>query len=257
MRREFHIVGLVLVVGAVAGSWSLLTHQTTHGTAASVPQALSIDTQEAIPGTELLARIEISNIKGAGDTERALPADLHPFPELPRSRRGMSLEDDPFGASSVAEQKWLDRNGYPNQEQWAVYSRTSDTLLSKAAETGDRIARTILDLRRLESGDLSAQEDLLAAAVGGSGFALDMYASFMAGSRSGNEKTAYIISRVAEMRGDHRQVVSREFVRVRPTQQQRLEWGMEANALFNNLNKLHSKVYGDSKSWIDSRPVGK
>lgn len=181
-----------------------------------------------------------------------------PFPALPATRSGLPLEGDPFGPASVEEQRWLDRNGYPTAERWFAYSTASEAVLEQAVSAGDEAARVILGIRRLEKGDPGARDDLLAAAVGGSGFALDAYASFLAGSGSqGDPAAAYVLSRVAEMRGDHRQAVFREFfLKKQPTQQQRLDWGAEALALYSSMHSLHKELYGESSSWTDPRPVG-
>lgn len=194
--------------------------------------------------------------KVRGTTDEAGAPD--PFPALPKTRAGLPFEGDPFGPTSVEEQRWLDRNGYPNAERWSAYSRASESVLNQAASAGDDAARVMLGIRRLEKGDLEARDDLLASAVEGSGFALDAYASFLAGSASqGDPAAAYVLSRVAEMRGDHRQAVFREFfLKKQPTQQQRLEWGVEALALYSSMHSLHKELYGQSRSWTDSRPVG-
>lgn len=183
----------------------------------------------------------------------------HPFPEIPRSRHGLPLENDPFVAESVAEQEWLDRNGYPNAKQWEAYSLASDLQLLQAAQAGDSVAEVMLNSRRLTAGDPSAKEELLLASVEGSAFALQMYAAYMAGSGSnGNLQTAYALSRVAEMRGDYRAALGRDAMfSQKMTQMQRMQGDAEAMNTFAGMKKLREELYGSEASWVDPRPYGK
>jgi hypothetical protein len=182
----------------------------------------------------------------------------HLFPGVPKSRKGLPLEGDPFLAESAAEQAWLDRNGYPNKEQWLAYSRASDALLKEAADGGDSVAGVVLNSRRLAMGEPGSKEDLLINAVDGSGYALELYSAYMAGSKSGSAQTAYALSRVAEMRGNYRVAMAREGLFNTPlTQAERMTGDAEAMVLFARLKELNEQFYGTSSNWIDPRPYGK
>lgn len=184
-------------------------------------------------------------------------AQVNIFSGIPSSRKDMPMNDDPFGPTSEEEKAWLDRNGYPNAKQLEAYSSASDSLLATAAASGDQIAEVTLASRRLMAGDPKAGDDLLASAVAGSGYALDLYAAYMAGSKSnGSVQAAYVLSRVAELRGNYAHAMSREVMLPRqPNQIERLRWGAEANSLFIQLQALHQDIYGNSSSWIDVRPM--
>lgn len=202
-RTRFSIV--FLTTAAVLGvSWLFIRPMlaSNNGLVAESPQRVGdadslVDLlNETAP--EALAR------RGA-EAQRPSKSLPHPFPEIPKSRRGLPLENDPFLAESPAEQEWLDRNGYPNAKQWKAYSLAPDVQLLQATQAGDSVAEVMLNGRKLAAGDPSAKEELLLASVEGSGFALQIYSAYMAGSGSGgNPQTAYALSRVAEMRGDYR-----------------------------------------------------
>ncbi|MFC6840983.1 hypothetical protein [Xanthomonas theicola] len=81
----------------------------------------------------------------------------HPFPDVPRTREGMSFENDPSGAESKAEQAWLDRHGYPNEKQWEADALAPEVLLRQATEAGNRAAQAMLDARLLPA-DVTAQQ---------------------------------------------------------------------------------------------------
>lgn len=184
-------------------------------------------------------------------------ASVH-FPGVRISRAGMPLEGDPFVATSVEEQRWLDRNGYPNSEQLEAYSAATDAVLAASAAEGDQIAQVVLDGRRLIGGDPTAVADLWSAAVDGSGYALSTLAAYMGGSQKyGDPKSAYAISRVAEMRGDFRQALGRDFLLRKPlTPMERLEAEAEAIQLFNELVEARKRRYGPNAVLVDPRPIG-
>lgn len=177
----------------------------------SEPTLTQENTGLATPRTnDLSIRIERAGAQAKPDSLR--PGGHNPFPDLPQSRDGLPLDDDPFVATSKAEQSWLDRNGYPNAKQWAAYTHAPDLQLREAAERGDRGAKAMFAHRRLMAGDDAAVTDLLTEGARGSGFALDMLASYLASSRGGNRQTAYAISRVSEMRGNFRVAAARDLM---------------------------------------------
>lgn len=110
-------------------------------------------------------------------TQSSASSIRHPFPEIPRTRDGMSFENDPGFAESKAEQKWLDRHGYPNEKQLEAYMLAPEALLKQAAEAGDIAAQAMLDARLLPT-DPKAQQRLVDAGAEGNLFALNMLASY-------------------------------------------------------------------------------
>lgn len=130
---------------------------------------------------------------------------IDPFPGVPKSRIGLPMGSDPFTAQSREEQQWLDRNGYPNEQQWQAYTVAADVTLEAAAAHGDSIAAVMLAARQFAHGDPQASGKLLTAGAHGSGFALSMLASHLDTSKQfGNPELGYAISRLAELRGDWR-----------------------------------------------------
>ncbi|MFC6183558.1 hypothetical protein [Pseudoxanthomonas japonensis] len=153
-------------------------------------------------------------------------------------------------AESVEEQRWLDRNGYPNAEQWKTYSMSSDSMLQLAAESGDKLAGVVLDSRALYKGDKGASDRLFHAAEDGSMFALSLLQAYMAASPNGNRELAYAISRVMEMKGDTRAALARDFSFPSAlTAEERLKG--EALTL-----QLHKQLKSNTKttSFVDPRP---
>ena len=220
------------------------------------PALTQQDADRAAQRTGNLAkRIEQAAAKAKPESLRS--SGRHPFPDLPQSRDGLSLDDDPFMATSKAEQSWLDRNGYPNAKQWATYTQASDLQLREAAELGDRGAKAILDHRRLMAGDGAAVTDLLTEGAKGSGFALDMLASYLASSRGDDRQTAYAVSRVSEMRGNLRVAAARDLMFDVPlTNSERMQGDQEAMDIYNSLYELQRKIRGPSSSPVDPRPIG-
>ncbi|MEJ7746017.1 MAG: hypothetical protein WKF61_04540 [Luteimonas sp.] len=185
-----------------------------------------------------------------GPVDRKLSVK-HPFPGVPTTRVGLPLKGDPFLATSKAEQLWLDRNGYPNAEQWEIYSQASDSLLATAADSGDSVAKVMLNIRRLTAGDMSATQELLATGANGSSFALEMLSSFMAGSSKGDPMTGYALSRVVEMRGNYRVAMGRDVMfakHLNPVQ--RMEAEGKAMEIFNAMKKNRK-----GGGFIDPRPI--
>lgn len=180
-----------------------------------------------------------------------IPGAVHPFPKIPKTRSGLPLDEDPFLAQSVEEQRWLDRNGFPNAQQWITYSTASDALLQQAASTGDTVASVMLAARQLSHGDQVASGQLMTAAANGSSFALSMLSAYMASSRSGNPQLAFALSRVVELRGDWRAAILRdEMFRTPLTAEQKLAANADALKIFNDL-KAHSQL----KPYVDPRPI--
>ncbi len=179
----------------------------------------------------------------------------HPFPEVPLTREGMDFEDDPGFAESRAEQQWLDLHGYPNLEQWQAYSVAPNEKLREAAAAGDGVAGAMLD-GRLLSTDPKAQERLVDAGVDGNLFALQLLASYQAGSRDGDLVAAYAVSRVSELRGDLRAAIGREVMLPAPlTPDQRLLGEAEAMRLNEEMNRMHFEKHGTPAEFLP-RPIG-
>jgi len=179
----------------------------------------------------------------------------HPFPEVPLTREGMDFEDDPGFAESRAEQQWLDLHGYPNLEQWQAYSVAPNEKLREAAAAGDGVAGAMLD-GRLLSTDPKAQERLVDAGVDGNLFALQLLASYQAGSRDGDLVAAYAVSRVSELRGDLRAAIGREVMLPAPlTLDQRLLGEAEAMRLNEEMNRMYFEKHGTPAEFLP-RPIG-
>lgn len=173
------------------------------------------------------------------------------FSGLPQSRHGLALDGDPFVAESVEEQKWLDRNGYPNAQQWAAYRSATDGQLAHAAANGDKLARVFADARALSTGDQDAANRLMKAAEEGSLFALNMLEAHMAGASNGNGSLAYSLNRVIEMMGNSRISLTREFspniASLSPTERMLAE--ADARLLFEKLKSTSAR-----ENFVDPRP---
>lgn len=181
----------------------------------------------------------------------------HPFPEVPRTRQGLPLADDPFIATSIAEQKWLDRNGYPNAQQWRTLLQASDFQLRDAALAGDEAAKTLLDQRRLMSGDDTAIDNMMRDAATGSTFALELLSSTLAGP-GGDQVMGYALSRVVEMRGNYRVAIARDFMLHHPlSQSEKMRAEKIAIEMYNSLRQLQIKLEGPNSTPVDPRPVGR
>ncbi len=179
----------------------------------------------------------------------------HPFPEIPQTRDGMSFDNDPGYAESKAEQKWLDRHGFPNEKQLEAYMGAPEALLKQASEAGDKVAQTILDARLLPSDPL-AQQRLVDAGAEGNLFALNMLASFQGGSTNGDPVAAYAVSRVAEMRGDSRAAITRDVMMMKPlSTEQRMLGESEALRLNAEIDRIYTSKHGRAPV-LDKRPIG-
>jgi hypothetical protein len=178
-------------------------------------------------------------------------ASMDPFFRVPKTRHGLPLEHDPFVAESVEEQRWLDRNGYPNSQQWAAYSTAPEIVLEQAAAHGDSVAEVMLAARQLSHGDPRAGGKLMTAGMNGSSFALHMLASYLISAKHGNPELGYAVSRVVELRGDWRAGITREFgFRVPLTQVQRARAEGKAFQMLDSFRR-HSPVY----PYVDPRPL--
>jgi len=200
-----------------------------------------------------------SNRRGAifeADREGASPKFRHPFPEVPQSRKGLALETDPFMAESVAEQEWLDRNGYPNAAQWAAYSTAGDIQLEAAALAGDKSAAAMFAQRQLINGDETALERMLTAGATGNTFALELLASTLVGVKK-DRVSGHALSRVAEMRGNIRTGFVREAMFSPPLSPlERVEAENEAAEMYKRMLRLQRTMLGANSPPVDMRPIG-
>ena len=190
-----------------------------------------------------------------GAKVQAPPSTKTPFPEIPRSRKNLDLESDPFGPTSEAEQRWLDAHGFPNARQWETYTTASDYLLEQAANSGDQVARTMLDARRLRE-DPEAKTRLFSAGAEGNIFALNSLAAYMMGSKDGNLQVGYSLSRVAEMRGDSRLAMARDVGMPRRLDDlEKMQAEAEAIRMNNQLDRIYREKHGSDPPPPVRRPV--
>lgn len=251
IRRTLLLIAIILFAVITPGlTWKYRDYFNT-------PPGKEIGESRAEPS--LLTRPSLDSISGS-EKARSSPGEVtkvansNPFPEVPRSRRGLSLETDPFGATSIEEQRWLDTHGYPNEKQWNTYSIASEALLRQAAESGDSVASTMLDARLLPN-DPTAKDRLLAAGAEGNLFALNSLAAFLTGSSKGDPLLGYAISRVSEIRGDVRIGMARDAMM--PTNlsaEQKIAAEDEVIRINNSLNELYKEVHG-SYPTISQRPT--
>lgn len=172
----------------------------------------------------------------------------NPFPGVRKTRKGLSLTEDPFFAESAAEQAWLDRHGYPNAEQWKVYTQASDSQLQIASAQGDRAAKALLLQRNLMAGEEGAIAEMLGEGATGSIFALELLSSTLA-NRQNDRVMAYAISRVAEMSGNFRIAGGRDLMFEEPlTPAERIDAEREAFRIYADLSRSPSFR-------VDPRPI--
>jgi hypothetical protein len=177
-------------------------------------------------------------------------APMDPFFRVPKTRNGLPLENDVFVAESVEEQRWLDRNGYPNSQQLAAYSSASDFTLEQAAAHGDQVAGVELASRQLMQGDPEASGKLMTAGMNGSSFALSKLAAYLMYSKHGNPELGYAVSRVVELRGDWRSGLGRDLFLPHPlTPVQKARAEGKAFQMLDSFRR-HSPV----QPYIDPRP---
>ncbi|MEN5206626.1 hypothetical protein ABE493_00680 [Stenotrophomonas terrae] len=245
---------MLLVAGAVA-----VTMIKKAGNSGDSASETAIDSNVVRQATEStgtgnggVARIESSAGTTTSPNSRG-PGSSNPFPNIPRSRAGLSLADDPFGPQSIEEQQWLDRRGYPNARQWEIYSQLPDGLLQVAADSGDSVAKTMLDARGLPSRN--ATDKLLLSAANGDDFALSLLSARLA-SLPGEQNLidAYAVARVSEIRGNTSAAIGREAMFAQSlTPDQRMKAEENAMMLVSKLNALYEKKYG-VRYQVDARP---
>ena len=166
------------------------------------------------------------------------------------------MEDDPFGATSEAEQAWLDRHGYPNALQMQEYSSASDEQLRAAAESGDEVARTMLNSRELERGTEGAEDALLYAGAMGNSFALELLSSFHSGAMRGDPIFGHALSKVLEWQGNYQISLMRNMsMRAPLSESDRILAESEALMIFNQFLDLRQEIYDQSPP-VDPRPGG-
>ena len=242
------IIGLILTLATLivlSAYWKSKENGRPDGSDGSVVAATT-----SFNGGSQSPEDKTKELVGVDRMAPAVDPSLSPFSHLPAVRDGLPFENDPFVAESVDEQKWLDRNGYPNSEQWRAYSAATDSMLQLAAENGDKIAGVVMDSRALATGDKGAVDRLFYAAEEGSMFALSLLQAYMATSPNGDRELAYAISRVMEMKGDTRAALARDFAFPQPLSAQERMRG-ESIAL-----QLHKQLKSNTKSpkFVDPRP---
>jgi len=248
---NFKVIGIaaVAVVGLAAVGWTQL------GDSVRPVKRSEASASSPAPGQADATPQAADSKSAAGSQRQTLSAPHHPFPEVPLTRAGMDFEDDPGFAESKAEQEWLDLHGYPNIRQWETYTAAPDERLREAAAAGDAVAGVMLDGRLLRT-DPKVQQRLVEAGVDGNLFALQLLASYQAGSRNGDPVAAYAVSRVSEMRGDLRAAIGREVMMTTPlTTEQRMLGEAEALRLNETMNKLYFDKYGAPAEFVP-RPIG-
>lgn len=177
-------------------------------------------------------------------------ASMDPFFRVPKTRNGLPLDDDYFVAESPQEQRWLDRNGYPNTQQMTAYSAAPDIVLEQAAARGDSVAEVMLAARQLAHEDPKAAGKLMTAGMNGSSYALSTLASYLASGKHGNPELGYAVSRVVELRGDWRAAITRDFMFRTPlTSMQKAQAEAEAIRMLDSFRE-HSRV----QPYVDPRP---
>lgn len=245
MRHKVAVV-VVLIAATVVGTYILrgpAARDAPDSSAASLRQA----EEQSVDGRPDEAASSVAPQSSSG--VRAVP---HPLPAVPKSRAGLPMDNDPFIAESIAEQRWLDRNGYPNADQWREYTVASDAVLEQASAAGDTVARAMLDSRALMRGDQDAMNRLMGAAEEGSAFAMALLSSYMASSPKGDPKFGYALSRVLEMRGDYRAAIGREGMFPRALSPAE-RTAAEADALVI-MERLKANYRG--RAFVDPRPRG-
>lgn len=184
--------------------------------------------------------------------------DTNPFSLIPRSREELPLEGDPFRPVSKEDQRWLDRNGFPNAEQFRTFMKSDIENLRLAAQAGDKIAETIMNAKLLATTGAEAAEAEAAlyydAALGNS-FALSMLSGHKTGT--GELVEGLALARVAEMRGDYSTGDGNRMMwedSLDPVQRARIaEESRRIHALFEETRR---EVLGVNQPLYDPRPLG-
>lgn len=250
MRENAHKGIALVVLITLTAACTTENYDSNNYSTAHRENGLPSNESASIPNTKIEPATP-ATLDSSSTHTQATAATKTPFPELPQSRQNLDLESDPFGPTSEAEQKWLDTHGFPNARQWETYTAASDYLLEQAANSGDRVARTMLDARRLRE-DPEAKTRLFSAGAEGNIFALNSLAAYMTGSKDGNLQVGYSLSRVAEMRGDSRIAMARDVAM--PRKLNELE-KMHAEADAIRMNNQLDRMYRDKHGALPPPPI--
>lgn len=259
MGKKLAGATLGIALAALAGYWLFTTGSSPDqdGDRTSSPSASATSTDE-ITSTDANDSVALNAPRTSEVSTRTAGATaMHPFHGVPRSRRNLPLDGDPFAPSSAEEQEWLDRNGFPNAEQVHVYSTASDAALEQAAAAGDLVAQVMLDGRRLMTGDRHAEARLMAAAAAGSNYALTTLAGYLGRPSPGGEPArAYALTRVAEMLGDYKIGLVRDVLVSKPLDPSvRLKAEADALKIYKNIVDERRKRRGPQAAIVDPRPL--
>lgn len=132
------ISGLLLLAGGLFAWWVLGSGNIDNGgTVTTTPSRLRGESQRVGQRSSAGPNASQNPVASAKEPEIRAAREVQafdPFQQVPKTRMGLPLEDDPFVAESEEERRWLDRNGYPNAVQWESYTQASDYELSLAAD---------------------------------------------------------------------------------------------------------------------------
>lgn len=196
-----------------------------------------------------------SGSAGGGVSKSAISAL---YAGVPRTRHGLPFADDPFGAVSLEEQQWLDRNGYPNAAEWKALNAADFAQLREAADGGDPMAATMIDHWKVfQEGDAGAVTALMQRGASGNAFALEMLVSALEGARTRRDPVfASAVRQMAAMRGNHAlSALPDGNLSVPLTSTQRLESARRARELYQLLEDIRRSELGLPPSPPDPRPV--
>lgn len=177
---------------------------------------------------------------------------------VPRTRGGMPLEDDPFGAGSPEEQRWLDRNGYPNAAEWKALNGASISQLQEAAKGGDSMAAIMVDYWDVfQSGSPDAVNTLMRRGASGDAFALEMLSSALGVARANRDPVfASALRQVAQLRGNLALGLFPDANLPDPLDPvQRMEAARRAVELNHYLDNLRRVEFGLPPPTYDPRPI--
>ena len=160
---------------------------------------------------------------------------------IPLTRDGLSLEADPFVAVSIAEQKWLDAHGFPNEKLWAYMLSASRAELEVLAASGIPSAQALLESKKLIEGDDEAVTRMIVQGAKGNLFSLNLLSSYLA-AKPESRISAYAISKAQERCGDTRIPLTRDTVFPRPLDViERAEGEAEAIKLYELIDAIRKK----------------
>lgn len=246
---------LVISIGGVV-LWSVeVPRSEVESVAEVLPPRLSFgDQPSSAPQGEFISIVSADTPGGA--VAKSAIAAL--YSGVPRSRYGLTLEDDPFGARSLEEQRWLDRNGYPNAAEWKALNAASLYQLRDAANGGDPMAAVMVDFWDVFlSGSEDAVNSLLRRGAGGNLFALEMLAIALEGARVNNDPVfASAVRELVRLRGNHAFGMIPDGNLSTPLDPlQRLEAGRRARELYQFLDRIRQAELGLPPAAPDPRPV--